>query len=422
MTKRFVFILFIIAGSLQTHVFAQGALEQLYDNRQFFELRDAVKKSAGPLPPDYLFYQAAVANRFNDPKGSISFLNKFLKLRRPGDEKRRQEAYELLADNYVKAFEYGKAAAAYKLLEQKYKTPTSGDSEAAYANVAGLWGALAGTAAQSVSVEKDTTIQGIRDKARLLTIPVELSGQKMNFVFDTGANLSTMTVSTAAKLGLKVIEADVTVGSSTENKVKSKLAVARELRIGNIVARNVVFLVLEDKSLNFPQINYQIDAIVGFPVIQGFGRLTISRDDKITVTAKREKGSLEPNMLIEGLLPVIAAEHNGKRMAFTFDTGATRTTFYRMFYEATTDTARAAAEPIKIRSGGAGGISEAAGYKMKDIELMVGGKTARFNEIQVISENTSDRSRYYYGNMGQDVIKQYEKMTLDFIAMRITFE
>ena len=265
--------------------FAQGNLEQLYKNRQYFDLRDAVEKGAKPLPPDYLFYRAAVANRFNDPKGSILFLDKFLKLG-IGDDQRTQDAYEMLADNYVKTFQYAKAAATYKFLEQKYKTPISGESEAAYANLAGLWGALGGTAAQTVSVEKDTVIQGKRDKARLLNIPVELSGQKMDFVFDTGANLSTMTVSTAGKLGLKVIEADVTIGSSTANKVKSKLAVVREMRIGSVVARNVVFLVLEDEALYFPQADYRINAIVGFPVIQGFGRLTLSRDDRVTVAAK----------------------------------------------------------------------------------------------------------------------------------------
>ena len=67
-------------------------------------------------------------------------------------------------------------------------------------------------------------------------------------------------------------------------------------------------------------------------------------------------------------------------------------------------------------------MTEAPGYKMKNVEMSVGGKTARFPEIEVISEKTSERSRYFYGNIGQDVIKQHEKMTLDFTAMRITFE
>lgn len=46
-------------------------------------------------------------------------------------------------------------------------------------------------------------------------------------------------------------------------------------------------------------------------------------------------------------------------------------------------------------------MREAPGYKMKNIELSIGGKVARFPEIEVISEKTSERSRYFYGNMGQ---------------------
>jgi hypothetical protein len=88
-------------------------------------------------------------------------------------------------------------------------------------------------------------------------------------------------------------------------------------------------------------------------------------------------------------------------MAFTFDTGATRTTFYGMFYEAASEAERAAAVMKTIRSRGAGGMREAPGYKMKNIELSIGGKVARFPEIEVISEKTSERSRYFYGNMGQ---------------------
>lgn len=398
-------------------------LDELYKNRQYFELKEAVGKKTNSPQAGYLFYKAVSANRFNDPKASINYLLKFLKQKETGGTLFK-EGHELLADNYVKTCQYAKAAAAYRYLQEKYKAPDDPSAEAAYANLAGLWGALGNAPPQTVVVTADTVVQGSRDKAKLLNVPAEISGQKMDFIFDTGANLSTMTVSTAAKLGLKIIESDVTVGSSTENKVRSKLAVAPELRLGSIVVRNAVFLVLEDSALSFPQIGYQINAILGFPVMIGFGRMTISKDDKIAVAVavKSEKTSAGPNMLLDGLMPVVAGEQNGKRMTFTFDTGAVRSKFYAMYYEEASEAARAAATPQKIRSGGAGGVTESPGYKMKDVELTIGGKTARFKEIEVISEKTSERSRYFYGNLGQDLIKQYDKMTLDFRTMRLTFE
>ena len=140
-----------------------------------------------------------------------------------------------------------------------------------------------------------------------------------------------MTVSTANKLGLKIIESDVSVGSSTDKNVKSKLAVMPELKIGNVSVKNAVFLVLEDKSLYFPPIDYQIHAIIGFPVIKSLGRITLTRDDKIFIAAKNEKTNAEPNMLLEGLLPLVAGTYNGKKMLFSFDTGATVSNFYIRF-------------------------------------------------------------------------------------------
>ena len=412
----------IILFALLFHVAAPAqTLEELYKSRQYFELRDATGKKANTSQADYLFYKAVVANRFNDPKGSIGDLQKFLKPQKV-DGKLAKEAYEMLADNYVKTYQYGKASETYRYLQEKYKTPGDSSPEAAYANLAGLWGALGNVAAQTVLVQSDTVIQGTRDKARLLNVPVEISGQKMDFIFDTGANLSTMTVSTANKLGLKIIESNVTIGSSTENKVKSKLAVAPELRLGDIVVRNAIFLVLDDSALSFPQINYQINAILGFPVMMGFGKMTLTKDDKIAVSVKKEKIVTGPNMLLDGLMPVVEGERNGKKMAFTFDTGAQRSKFYSLFYESATDEAKAAALPHKIRSGGAGGVTESPGYKMKDVELTIGGKTVHFKEIEVISEKISERSRVFYGNLGQDLIKQYDKMTIDFRSMRLTFE
>ncbi len=415
-------ILFFSLFLLQVFVFAGEAskLENFYEKRQYFELRDELAKLKNDKTPDVLFYRAAVANKFNQPEKSIEYLQKFLK--KDGESKNLRGGYELLADNYTKTYEYGKAADTYKILIDRFSGKITDAEAKGYENLFGLWNALRDSPRQIVSVNKDTEIKGVRDKARLLNIPVEAGNQKMDFVFDTGANLSTITVSTAGKLGLKIIESDVSVGSSTDKNVKSKLAVMPELKIGNVSVKNAVFLVLEDKSLYFPPIDYQIHAIIGFPVIKSLGRITLTRDDKIFLAAKNEKTKAEPNMLLEGLLPLVAGTYNGKRMIFSFDTGATVSNFYHPFYEAEKETITKQSAPEKVKFGGAGGFQEVTVHKLKDLDLAIGGKTARFPTITVMTENVNNRSRYYYGNLGQDLIKQFERMTLDFDAMRITFE
>ena len=34
----------------------------------------------------------------------------------------------------------------------------------------------------------------------------------------------------------------------------------------------------------------------------------------------------------------------------------------------------------------------------------------------------TDNGKYFYGNVGQDLIKRYQLMTLDFVSMQVTFE
>jgi predicted aspartyl protease len=396
-------------------------LEKLYQSRRYFELREAVAGSKNERAAEILFYRAAVANKFNEPEKSVRLLQKFIKSK-PADRKKLAEAYVLLADNYTKTFEYRKAADAYQTLLDEFKDDITREEADSYKNVHGLWSALKDAAPQRVTVARDMTIAGTRDKARLLNVAVEANGQKMDFIFDTGANLSTMTASTAARLGLKIIEADVSVGSSTDKNVRTKLAVAPRLRIGDALIENAVFLVMEDKALYVPPIDYQINAIIGFPVIKALGRLTLTRDDKIMVAAKTRTERAEPNMALEGLLPLVAGTYNGRRMIFSFDTGATASQLYVPFYEAETEAIKKQSDPQKVKFGGAGGALEITAYKLKDFRLEIGGQTALIPEITVATEKFNRHSGYYYGNLGQDLIKQFEKMTLDFEAMRLIFE
>jgi predicted aspartyl protease len=111
----------------------------------------------------------------------------------------------------------------YKTQLVTCKDTLSEEKRADLNNSFGLWKALEKVPVQTLSVNGQTRLQGTRDKAKLLNLPVEVAGTRMDFVFDTGANLSTITSSTATRLGLKIIEADVSVGSSSDIKVKSKL-------------------------------------------------------------------------------------------------------------------------------------------------------------------------------------------------------
>jgi predicted aspartyl protease len=395
-----------------------SSLEALYKTHQYFALRDQVNRRTDDRSPDFLFYRGVVANRFNRLEESIRYLTTY---RGTKNAEKTCDAYEILADNYVKTYRYAQAAEMYQTQLTACKDTLSEEKRADLNNSYGLWKALEKVPVQTLSVTGQTRLQGTRDKAKLLNLAVEVGGTQMDFVFDTGANLSTITSSTATRLGLNIIEADVSVGSSSDIKVKSKLGVAAELKLGNITLRNVVFLVLDDRSLFFPQANYQINGIIGFPIIEAIGSVTISRDDVLT-TDRVERRTTEPNMALEELKPLVEATIGGEKMTFLLDSGAITSTFYPAFFKTREKEIVKTATRRKIRLGGAGGSQEVNAYFLKDLEMSIGGKTARLAKAEIITEAINEDSREFYGNLGQDVIKQFEKMTIDLKNMQLIFQ
>lgn len=395
-------------------------LAELYHSQDCFGLRDALAGHDGQGGPVLDFYRAASAVAFSRPDEAIPELRRFLASpEAAADDRRRQTAHELLGDAYVRAYRYGEAAEVYAALAGDASTDSAGRDNAG--NVRGLWGALAGTPAQTVELPVPVRIPTTRDRANLVNVAVQANGQTTDFVWDTGANLSTIIESTAREMGVRVLDATVNVGSATGTMTRAHVGVASELRIGGATVRNAVFLVFPDSALAFPQIGYQIRGIIGFPVIAGFGATTVLRGGELILgdTAGGDLG--EQNLCMRGLMPIVAAEHGGERLHFGFDTGAQSTSLYMPFHAARRALVEAGGAPSTVQTGGAGGMREVRAYSLSPLVLRIGGREATVPQVRVYTEPLANDSDRLFGNIGQDVIQQFEAMTLDFRRMQIRF-
>ncbi len=181
----------------------------------------------------------------------------------------------------------------------------------------------------------------------------------------------------------------------------------------------------------------EIDDFPGMTVtdVRGFGRekashargaphrvpeISFHRNGEIFIPAKPGIGGEQ--MFLDGLKPYIAAGFRGRRLTFAFDTGAATSDFYVPFYKAYGDEIRAKYAPKTRRLAGAGGFKEATAYRVKNLVMSFSGKDVHFAEVDVLTEILHDDGRYFYGNLGQDLVKQFEKMTLNFQTMSIIFE
>jgi len=417
---HYLLLLLMLVLSFGVRAQTGSKLQVLYQTKQFFDLRDEVKKQQSGKSLDILFYRGAVANKFNQIETSITLLQNFLKKFK--DDPLRRDALELLADDYVKIYQYAQAADTYKILLKKYGSELGADKSRDANNSYRLFDAARRIPPQTVSFRKSTIVQGTRDQAGLFNIPIEVNAQNADFVFDTGANISTVTATTARKLNLKIIDAQISVGTSTDARVESKLGVAKTLVIGNIVLQNVLFLVMPDDALYISPIKYQINGIIGFPVIEALRKISINRKDEISIPANtgREDSRL-PNLCLDELLPLVSVNLNNQRLTFSLDSGATITTLYPPFYKFY-DMKIKKLEPQIAKIGGAGGISEVLVYRLPSLNLIIAGKAAKLSDVELLTKAINDQSRYFAGSIGQDVIKQFEKLTLDFQSMELKFE
>ena len=394
-------------------------LKELYTSKQYFELRDALQSLHADQSAALFFYKGAVSNKFNQPRSSTAFLDSYLKrAKETEDSELLIECYEMLADNYLKTYQYKRAAEAYTTLVTKFGHRIKTEDKADYENALKLWGALGEVPHQTVSFRGNSTVK----KDREGHIPIEINNQRVAFIFDTGANLSVITSSLAVKLNLRIIDASINVKAIAGNNVKAKLAVARETQIGKVTINNAVFLVFDDKDLYVSEADFQINGLIGFPVIEALREVTfVKSTGEILIPATPAKGG-QPNMCFDGLSPLIAGRVKGKRLVFAFDTGADSSTLYPPFYKEYEAEIKTTYDPHTERVRGVGGHREIKGYLAKNIVVQISGRDARFAGIPILTEHTTNISRYFYGNLGQDLIQQFERMTLNFEAMTIVFE
>ncbi|MFP9114498.1 TIGR02281 family clan AA aspartic protease [Flavobacterium sp. RHBU_3] len=392
-------------------------VDSLISEKSYFKARDILKKQGGTFSEyQRLLSGAAIDNAFNEPAASnnkISML--FAKYYGTLTDSMRLNLLRIKASNHARLFQYTDAEAATARILKEYPFLMRADEVTDYQNSLEIWQSLSGQPKQEVTVNGDIYIKLQRDKAGLKNLTVKRDSISIPFIFDTGANLSAVNESTAARMGMTILDSAIDVGAITGNVVEAKLAVCPVFTIGNITVKNAVFLVFPDSGMSFPQIDYKINGIIGFPVIEALGEVQITAADEFIVPQKSTAYS-KRNMTLEFLTPIIDVEGE----YFTFDTGAASTMLYRKYYLAHPEVYKGL-DAVELNSGGVGGTVKRKGYNIT-FSPVIDGRQLHIDKVDLFQDDTNADLRFFYGNMGQDVIKQFSKMTINFRDMFIKFD
>jgi Aspartyl protease len=395
-------------------------LALLVREKRYIEFTRQLEGAQGLSAFDLALFEGILANRRNQVSKSIRLLEPLTHTLIEGPADRAELGLCTLGDDYAKSSRYGAAADTYSLLSRLpgYKEDDAGCKAGLEAE---RWGLLRESPAQITTITGPFTLEENRTPAGLLEVPVQAPHFSDHWILDTGANLSAVTRTVAAQLGLTLSAATSTAQGSSGILVRIHTAVIPEIQIGRATIRNLPVLVFEDNALSFRQMSYQIHGSIGFPVLQSLGRITFHSDGRFAVHEAPLRQKARPaNLYLEGFTVLIETEIGGKQHLLTLDTGATGTFLSKQYYEehkAEFD----AEEPRELEMIGAGGSTVIHSYVLHDATFNIGGRGVELHDVYVLTEPTGLPAEFA-GNLGQSAVGLLSSYTLDFRNMTLSVD
>lgn len=416
MFRKYIFILLLLIPA-SSWAFGNPRLNMLLDSGEYFRFREEfriglMQDSVHPPECD-LYYAAWHEHLFGNPVASNEAIRlltgKFAEVCPDSIEARM---LLLHLQNDFRLFRYSSVDSVITVLRGKYTSWLGPQESADLNNFAAIVRNLLEVPAQSLERHGELNIAYKRDIASLIRIPVTMGGETEEFIFDTGANLSTISESQAKKMKLRIFDSGFGVASSSHANVESKLGLAEELRIGNAVFRNVIFIVLPDKSLRFAAGIYKIRGIIGIPVIAQLGEVQITKDGKLISPEKESTTGLR-NFGMNGNTPFVDISFYGKSHPYIFDTGAAGTIFNKRFLQHYSDSLTDQKSRTS-KVGGAGGVTEVKIISCTALPYSFGGKTGKLKKGTIQPVSPSEVYESFFGIAGEDIFMEWETMTINF--------
>jgi predicted aspartyl protease len=386
-------------------------LRQLSDANRFFEIRRALEQP-GSNGGDTLLYRGLVASRFGHENDGIEMLRSFLAAQ-PSTERARK-AYQEIARAFERLGRYRDAAQAWT--EALKLTPESDPDREGNGNTRDLLEALSDVAPQSVEFGEDAPVQATHNRLGSWDVPVQVNGTTGQWIFDTGANMSTLTESEAKRMGLSIRESKAYVSGSTAKKNSLQLAVASEVRLGAARVHNVIFLVLADRALYIGPLHYRINGILGLPVLRALGRAGISNTGAVQIHTPRRSGTEAPNLFFDELTPILEVDREQHRLQMFLDTGANATALYPSFRDAL------GSGGLRLRTkrekmAGAGGIIKQKTQLVPTLRIEIFAKPVEIKNVSLLPQQPRGDIGHRDGVIGMDAL--WGGFLLDFDAMRL---
>lgn len=327
-------------------------------------------------------------------------------------------AWPIAADASFASGDYAQAAQAAQAWRKALADGgANAEQQADAMQMATLSGQLSRAPAQKVMTYEPHAVTITRDKVGLPRTGVTINGATQETVLDTGANLSVVSLSTARKLKLRMLDGAASVGSSSRQAVATRIGVADRVAIAGLTLDHVAFLVLDDAQLNMPVPGgYQIDAIIGFPVLRELERVQFTSDGHLVPSRSTLHAGGPGNLRLAGSDLYVDVRLNDLPVAMHLDSGGSHSALSSRFAREHAELLKGLASQ-KDHVAGAGGARDRTSVTWPQVRVRIGDQQALMSGISV---STSDAGNVKEPNvLGGDILQAFDSWTIDFRRMQL---
>lgn len=329
----------------------------------------------------------------------------------------RALAWPIAADADFADGDYRKAADAARAWQKALIEQHAPADELANAlQMATLAERLAAAAPQHMDAytPKPETIK--RDKVGLPRSLASINGKPQDVVLDTGANLSVVSLSTARRLGLRLLDGEASVGSASRQAVALRVGIADRLEFAGLSMSHVAFLVLDDRQLNMPVPGgYRIDAILGFPVLRQLQRLEFTASGKLLPSRSEAAEAGEGNLRMAGSDLYVEVMLDELPVAMHLDSGGASSSLSSAFAKAHPAVLKGLASKQE-HVAGAGGARARRSATWPQVRVRIGDQRTLLPSIGI---SLGDAGNVKEPNvLGGDILQSFDHWTIDFPRMQ----
>jgi hypothetical protein len=381
-----------------------------------FDLDDLeAKLPALPAGVEHDYFAGIFANGAGHFAESASLLEKSIhRVTANRRERLKQGLYALVYD-YVNLYRYADAFRTYKELAKVFPDAGKDDDY-------GIFQLLRDAPGQSIQWHGPVHLKTEKSPLGSIDIDLTVNGITSPWLLDTGANFSVVSASFAKRLGLEPLPGVAATRGSTGVENRLRAGILRELKIGSATVHNVVVLIIDDAAMTIPIVSskagpdgeYQIPAVIGLPVFQALGAVTVTHDGELEAGSAVAQSGPSSRVFMHRMDALLECGIDRKKLLFLFDSGANSSTFSSRYYKAFPAQFSSAAKVDSITAG-AGGSKHGQTYVLRKLDVDAGGRNLLLPHVTV--EPDGPTSNATYGTLGRDLASSFESFTLNLSSM-----